>query len=78
MISFHIYYSSNSAHSNIQYAECQLLGDFHAPDIHTKQTVMYRIPKVVLTEGASGQRVDSKSKGFQLRLNAPTETRLRC
>lgn len=32
---------------------------------------MYRIPKMILTEGASGQRVDSKSEGFQLGLHAP-------
>lgn len=32
---------------------------------------MHRIPKMILTEGASGQRVDSKSKGFQLGLHAP-------
>lgn len=32
---------------------------------------MYRIPKMILTEGASGQRVDSKREGFQLGLHAP-------
>lgn len=36
---------------------------------------MQKIPNMVLTEGASGQCVDSKSKGFQLGLHAPKEKR---
>lgn len=36
---------------------------------------MYRILKKALTQSASGQCVDSKSKGFQLRLDAPIKTR---
>lgn len=43
MICFYTYkqywkhYSRNSAHSNIQYIEYQLLGDFHMPDFKLRQ-----------------------------------------
>lgn len=45
-------------------------------DIQTNWKELYRKLKIVLTQSASGQRVDSESEGFQLRLDAPTERRL--